>query len=147
MLNISIKKLSSDAIVPMKANGDAGYDLYSAEEYILQPLERKLFKTNIAMSIPYGYYGRIADRSGNAFKRGLHVMGGVIDSTYRGDIGVILVNLNRLEPGNEDYCTVINKGDRIAQIIFEKYNDAKFVEVEELDQTIRNDSGFGSSGN
>jgi dUTP pyrophosphatase len=142
-MQIKIKKLSPDAIIPSNTTGlEAGYDLYAVETDWIRALERKLFKTNIALEIPEGYYGRIADRSGNAYKLGLHVMGGVIDSTYRGDIGVILYNTNC----NEVDSIKIEKGQRIAQIIIEKCHEVEFVESNELSETSRNEKGFGSSG-
>lgn len=138
---LKIKKLTQDAIIPSRnSEGDAGLDLFSTENYTLKPLERKLFKTNIALAIPSGYYGRIADRSGNAYKKGLHVMGGVIDETYRGDVGVILFNTSDTEVS-------ITKADRIAQIIIEQYFNFEIEEVEDLEETVRGDKGFGSSGN
>ncbi len=164
-MQINFKKLSNLATVPTKNSGDAGYDLYSTEDYILKPLERKLFKTNIAIAIPEGYYGRIAPRSGLAYKYGIDVMAGVIDSTYLGDVGIILINLStpvyNLTPVRTDFsydsgkrfivCESfgeyeIKKGDRIAQIIFEKYHEFEFTEVKELDETVRGQSGFGDSG-
>jgi len=87
-ITIPFQKLSEKAKVPTQATfSDAGYDLYSAEEnYILKPGERKLFKTNISTAIPHSYYGRIAPRSGLAYKHGIDVLAGVVDSGYRGDI-------------------------------------------------------------
>lgn len=138
-MNIQLKKLNSATITPTKNDGDAGYDLYCLEKFSLLPMERNLFKTGIYLSIPYGYYGHICDRSGNAYKKGLHVLAGIIDSTYRGEVGVILVNLG-------DEQVEIKEGDRIAQIIFKKYEEVSFTEVDELDQTMRNTGGFGSTG-
>jgi hypothetical protein len=90
---IPFQKLSEKAKVPSQATfSDAGYDLFSTEAYALKPGERKLFKTNISTAIPHGYYGRIAPRSGLAYKHGIDVLAGVIDSGYRGDIGIILIN-------------------------------------------------------
>ena len=163
MLDIKIKKITELGITPTKNDGDAGYDLYSIEDYTLQPLERRLFKTNIALEIPTGYYGKICDRSGKALKNGLHVMAGTIDSTYRGDIGIVLINLSGLPlfleyilsylskmfPNTASYFgehVLIAKGDKIAQIVFRKYEDATFVE-EDLSETERAEKGFGSSGN
>lgn len=165
MNTIQIKKLGKDARIPTKNWGDAGYDLYSTEDYILKPLERKLLKTNIAISIPNGFFGRICDRSGNALKKGLHVMAGIIDSTYRGEVGVVLINLNHNFRNYPAYMQVIDekthkqvfqhivgedveikKGDRIAQLIIEEYKEISWQEVTELDQTIRNVGGFGSTG-
>ena len=88
---LQIKKLNDLAVTPTKGSPQsAGYDLYSIEKYTLKPLERKLFKTGLAMSIPSGMYGRIAPRSGMAFKQGIDVMAGVIDEDYRNEVGVVL---------------------------------------------------------
>jgi dUTP pyrophosphatase len=92
------------------------------------------------MSIPPGYYGRIAPRSGLALKYGIDVLAGVVDAGYRGEICVILYNTDK------DNLFHIKTGDRIAQIIIEKYYPMDFVEVEKLDESIRGNSGFGSSG-
>ena len=139
-MNILVKKLSDKAIIPTKEYGDAGFDLYSVEYYILSRMERKLFKTDIAMAIPQGCFGRVVDRSGNALKKGLHTMAGVIDSTYRGEIGVVLINLS-------ESPVEIKTGDRIAQLVIERYDESFLIEVSQLDETIRAEKGFGSSGN
>jgi dUTP pyrophosphatase len=143
MKKVSITKNINSAIVPTRGSMKAaGYDLYSTEFYILKPGERKLFKTGLSMAIPEGMYGRIAPRSGLAFKKGIDVLAGVIDEDYRGDIGVILINL-----GNEDFNVLV--GDRIAQIIFEFYNEVSFEEQsnnqESLGNTERGTGGFGST--
>jgi len=142
MVHIKIKKLRKDAKFPNYATPQsAGADLYSTEFHILKPGERKLFKTGIAMCIPESVYGRIAPRSGLAYKSGLDVMAGVIDPDYRGDVGVILINL-----GQEDKNILV--GDAIAQIIFEKYERAGwFIEESELDETVRGEGGYGSTDN
>jgi dUTP pyrophosphatase len=150
-MNILIKKLSDKAIMPTKNLGDAGWDLYSVEDYTLAPMERRLFKTDIAMSIPFGYFGRVVDRSGNALNKGLHVMAGVVDSIYRGEVGVVLINLNRQYNDSAPWVWIDNNveikaGDRIAQIIIEQYDESNFIEVDELDGSIRGTKGFGSSG-
>jgi dUTP pyrophosphatase len=137
---IYVKKLVGSAMIPARANKtDAGYDLWSVESYTLKPLERKLFKTGIAIEIPSGYYGRVAPRSGLAFKRGLDVMAGVIDSGFRGEVGVILINLSN----EEVYLT---HGDRIAQLIIETCHQPAMIQVEELNDSSRAEKGFGSSG-
>lgn len=142
-MKIKFKKLHPDAKMPTRANKtDAGYDLFSTEDGILMPLQRRLFKIGIAAAIPEGYYGRVAPRSGLALKRGLDIMAGVIDSGYRNEIGVILINLNR----DVFEMIEIKTGDRIAQLIIEKCHDAKFEEVENLDETERGAGGFGSTG-
>ena len=138
---MNIKKLLENAVIPTKGSeGAAGYDLYATDSYTLKPGERRLFKTGISMAIPSHMYGRIAPRSGLAYKSGIDVMAGVIDSDYRGDIGIILVNL-----GHEDF--VVKSGNRIAQFIFESlaYVDY-FTEVNDLDDTVRGDGGYESTG-
>jgi len=140
-MNIQIKKLSDKAVIPSQGSKyAAGYDLYAAEEVLVNALGRKLVKTNISISIPEGYYGRIAPRSGLAYKNGIDVLAGVIDSDYRGDIGVILFNTDH----NLDF--LVNIGDRIAQIIIEKCHSVNWETVEILDSTVRSSDGFGSSG-
>ena len=140
-MNIQIKKLSDKAKIPTQGSKyAAGYDLYAAEEVLVNTMGRKLVKTNISISIPEGYYGRIAPRSGLAYKNGIDVLAGVIDSDYRGDIGVILLNTDH----NLDF--EVNVGDRIAQIIIEKYHSVNWETVETLDATVRSEGGFGSSG-
>ena len=137
---LKIKKLESDAIIPTKANDtDAGYDLYALEDCEIGPHNHKLIKTGISMAIPKGYVGLIWPRSGLAYKHGLDVFAGVIDAGYRGDVGVLLYN-SRLEHYK------ITKGDRIAQILFQKIEDFDLVEVDNLDDSQRGAGGFGSSG-
>ena len=140
-MNIQIKKLSDKAKIPTQGSKyAAGYDLYAAEEVLVNTMGRKLVKTNISIAIPEGYYGRIAPRSGLAYKNGIDVLAGVIDSDYRGDIGVILLNTDH----NLDF--EVNVGDRIAQIIIEKCHSVNWETVETLDATVRSEGGFGSSG-
>lgn len=140
-MNIQIKKLSDKAKIPSQGSKyAAGYDLYAAEEVLVNTMGRKLVKTNISIAIPEGYYGRIAPRSGLAYKNGIDVLAGVIDSDYRGDIGVILLNTDH----NLDF--EVNVGDRIAQIIIEKCHSVNWETVETLDTTVRSEGGFGSSG-
>jgi dUTP pyrophosphatase len=139
MLTLPFKRTDPLAKIPTRgSNSAAGYDLCSTENYTLKPLERKLFKTGLSIEIPTGLYGRVAPRSGLAYKDGLDVMAGVIDEDYRGDVGVILINLGSVEKR-------IVMGDKIAQIIFENYNVVSLVELESLSVTARNDGGFGST--
>jgi len=141
VLTFNVKKLSENATVPTKGTlFAAGYDLYAAEDAVICCGSRKLVKTNISMEITPGYYGRIAPRSGLAYKNGIDVLAGVIDSDYRGDIGVILYNTDKNIEFN------VKKGDRIAQIIFEACYSASFQEVNELDSSVRQSGGFGSTG-
>ena len=140
-MNINIKLLNANSKIPSKTSADdAGYDLYSSEEVIIKPMERKLVKTGVAMSIPSGYYGHISDRSGMAFKKGAHCLGKIVDSSYRGDIGVIILNTDMYE------SIKIYIGDRIAQMIFKKYENVNFITEGELDDTNRGSAGYGSSG-
>lgn len=140
-MNIQIKKLSDQAKIPTQGSKyAAGYDLYAAEEVLVNTMGRKLVKTNISISVPEGYYGRIAPRSGLAYKNGIDVLAGVIDSDYRGDIGVILFNSDH----NLDFQ--VNVGDRIAQIIIEKCHSVNWDTVENLEASVRSEKGFGSSG-
>ncbi len=141
VLLINVKKLSENATLPSKGSSfAAGYDLYAAEDATIFCGDRKLIKTNISMEIIPGYYGRIAPRSGLAYKNGIDVLAGVIDSDYRGDIGVILYNTDK----NIDF--EVKKGDRIAQIIFEACYSATLNTVENLDNTLRQSGGYGSTG-
>ena len=121
----------------------AGMDLYANidEPITLKPLERTLVKTGLFISLPKGYEAQIRPRSGLAFKNGITVLNtpGTIDADYRGEIGVILVNLS-----SQNFT--INDGDRIAQMVIAKHETAIWEEVENLDETNRGEGGFGSSG-
>ena len=121
----------------------AGMDLYANidEPITLKPLERTLVKTGLFISLPKGYEAQVRPRSGLAFKNGITVLNtpGTIDADYRGEIGVILVNLS-----SQDFT--INDGDRIAQMVIAKHENAVWQEVDNLDETNRGVGGFGSSG-
>jgi len=140
MLKIKIQKIR-DVKTPNYAHeGDAGLDIYLAEEnYVLKPGERKGFLTGIKMKIPNGYAGLVWDKSGLASKRGIKTMAGVIDSTYRGEIIIVLVNL-----GDNNY--LVEKNTKIAQILIQKIEQVEVEEVENLNKTKRGDGGFGSTG-
>ena len=138
---MNIKKLHIHAKVPTRANpNDAGADLYSIESVVIPPLSRGVVKTGIALEIPVSYYGRVAPRSGLAAKHGIDVLAGVIDSSYRGEIGVVLLNTD------SSNSFTVNVGDRIAQLIIESHYNPVFVEVLDLLETNRGEGGFGSSG-
>lgn len=126
-----------------ETENSAGVDLHAniEEPVFLEPLQRHVIPTGICVSIPNGYEGQVRPRSGLAAKKGITVLNapGTIDADYRGEIGVILVNLS-------DTTFRINPGERIAQLVFAKCERAEFVEVEELDETVRGDGGFGSTG-
>lgn len=137
---IQVKVLNQDGKMPSRAHtDDAGWDLYTTIDAVLEVGERKLLPTGISMAIPKGYYGRIADRSGNSFNLGLHVLAGVIDSTYRAEIKVLLINLS-------NKSVEIKIGHRIAQIIITSISNMQLTQVDELDSTDRGVLGFGSSG-
>lgn len=137
---LNFVKLNDCARTPTKANeSDAGFDLYASHGAILERHTHKLIKTGIAMQIPKGYVGLIWPRSGMAYKHGIDVFAGVIDSGYRGDVGVILYNSQY-----SDYN--VKKGDRIAQIIIQKVENFEFTEVSDLNKADRENNGFGSTG-
>jgi deoxyuridine 5'-triphosphate nucleotidohydrolase len=133
---MKVKKILKHAKMPTQKQGDVGFDLYIAE------IERKdalhIIHTGIALEIPNGYWGLIADRSSMG-KKGFKVHGGVIDNSYRGEIIVILYNFNE----NVEQLTI---GDKIAQLILIKQNEILLEESDELSQTERGDKGFGSTG-
>lgn len=122
--------------------GDAGVDLRSSEEGIIQPGERMTVGTSLQIAIPAGYVGLVHSRSGLAAKHGVMVLNspGTVDAGYRGEIKVTLLNTDK----NEAF--VFKVGDRIAQLIFQKIERARFIEVERLPDSDRGESGFGSTG-
>lgn len=139
-MTIDVKLLHPDAKVPFRANRrDAGSDLYSIEPVWLEPGARAVVKTGISLSIPEGYYGRVAPRSGLAASKGIDVLAGVIDSTFRGEIGVVLIN-------HGDEAFVAPSGSRIAQLIIEKIETPEWRTVEDLEASARGADGFGSTG-
>lgn len=119
--------------------GDAGLDLFSVEEYLLKAGERRLFMLGIALEIETGNVLLVWDRSGLAAKFGIKTMGGVIDQTYRGEIGITLINTS-------DHNYMINKGDKIAQLLVQPIITAEIEEVGKLGETVRGSGAFGSSG-
>ncbi|NLV75548.1 MAG: dUTP diphosphatase [Tissierellia bacterium] len=142
-MKIKIVNKSPFPIPSYKTTGSAGIDLYAniLEPVRLKPLDRALIPTGLYISMPEGYEGQSRSRSGLALKHGICLANGIgtIDSDYRGEIGVILINL-----GEKEYT--INKGDRIAQMVFIKYEKVKFIEVDTLDNTERGTGGFGHTG-
>lgn len=149
---LQIKQFTSTSIVPTYGSDQAaGLDLYADvkhhapeggsgfETLTVKPGERKLVKTGIAIAAPSGHYARVAPRSGLAYKSGMDVMAGVIDEDYRGDVGVILINL-----GDKDF--IIHHGDRVAQLILERCTRCSVDVVAELSDTRRGAGKFGSTG-
>lgn len=139
MSNLLIKRLTPNARLPKRGSDfAAGYDLFTTDLYELRPGERHLYKTGLAMAIPTGLYGRIAPRSGLAYKHGIDVLAGVIDEDYRDDVGVILINFGDT-PWKPDPTKAI------AQIIFEYYTTiTDFVESDKLPDSNRK-GGYGQS--
>lgn len=139
-MKISVKRLHKDAVIPKHAKkGDAAIDLSACEERILKPMAKEVIKTGISMAIPEGYAGFVWDRSGMAAKHSIHSMAGVVDSGYRGEIMVVMINL-----GTEDFK--VEKSMRIAQMVIQPVSTAVMEEVDELDPTERGSGAFGSTG-
>jgi dUTP pyrophosphatase len=142
-LEILVTKLDNDAVIPTYAKpGDAGADLYSISELVLSPGERALVKTGIAIALPNGYVGLVHPRSGLGLKNGISVVNtpGTIDSGYRGEIGVVLINHDLHESFQ------VKKGDRIAQLVIQKVENANFKIVSQLPESERSAGGYGSTG-
>lgn len=136
---LQVKMLHRFALLPVKNPGDAGYDFYSCEYMTVAPHKRRLFRTGLACKFPSNYVARICDRSGMAAKRGLHVMAGVIDATFRGEWKILLFNTT-------DEAQCLEARTRIAQVLFYEVADFPIQEVSELDDTARGAGGFGSTG-
>lgn len=142
-IEIPVQLLDEGAVLPETAySGDAGIDLRSIEDVVLQPFERALIGTGLAVAIPEGYAGFVLPRSGSAIKQGLSLVNapGLIDSGYRGELKCIAINLDAQEPIH------IAAGDRIAQLVIMAVDAPKLIPVAQLDETERGAGGFGSSG-
>jgi|TARA_B100001094_G_scaffold252945_1_gene251153 dUTP pyrophosphatase len=138
---IKVKKTEPNAIIPTRANkADAGWDLYSLTTRSLAPQQRAIYRTGISLQIPEGHVGLLWPRSGLSVKSGVDVLAGVIDSGYRGEVQVCLLNTS-----NEDWVE-INEGDRIAQILFQEVPEFQLQQVDVLQNSGRGAGGFGSSG-
>ncbi len=142
-MQIKIINTSQHPLPNYETNASAGMDLRAnlTESITLKPLERTLVKTGLYIELPIGYEAQVRPRSGLAFKKGITVLNspGTVDADYRGEIGVILVNLS-----NEDF--VIENGERIAQLIIAQHERAEWRETIELTETSRGEGGFGSTG-
>lgn len=139
-MKLKIKRLDKELELPNFAHEhDAAMDLRASHSEVLKPGEKKIVKTGIQMAIPKGYAGLIWDRSGLAAKSSIHTMAGVIDAGYRGELGVVMINL-----GKEEFQ--VEKGMRIAQLIIHPILNMQVTEVEDLDETSRGEGGFGSTG-
>jgi dUTP pyrophosphatase len=142
-VHINIINTSANAIPAYETEGAAGMDLRTniAASITLRPLQRHLFTTGLFIELPMGFEAQVRPRSGLAFKRGITVLNspGTIDADYRGEIGVILVNLSEVD-------VTIEPGERIAQLVIAKHERAIFTEVKSLNETSRGAGGFGSTG-
>lgn len=142
-MKIQIINKSKHQLPSYETEGSAGMDIRAniSEPITLKPLERTIVKTGLFLSLPLGYEAQVRPRSGLAIKKGITLLNspGTIDSDYRGEVGVILVNLS-----NEDF--IINDGERIAQLVIAKHEQITWQEVEVLDETERGKGGFGSTG-
>jgi dUTP pyrophosphatase len=140
MIPLKVKKLYADAVLPSYAHeGDAGMDIFAYEEKLIAPGERCVVGTGIAAAFPIGYVALVWDKSGLAIKKGIKILGGVIDAGYRGEYKIGLLNTGK-EPFE------VKKGDKIAQVLIQKVERAAITEVDELDETARGEGGFGSTG-
>ena len=140
-MSLGVKKLGYDSILPTRgSDGAVGYDLYSNCDGVIAKGERGIVSTGIAISLPPGVYGRVAPRSGLAMKNGIQIGAGVIDPDYTGEISVIIFNM-----GDNDF--EVKKGARIAQLILERCETPPVEEIGLLQETLRGEGGFGSTGN
>lgn len=142
-VQVLVQRLDPELPMPSYAHpGDAGADLHAREPVTLGPGERALVPTGLAIAIPFGYVALIHPRSGLAAKQGVTVLNapGTVDAGYRGEIKVILVNTD------PTHVVTIERGDRIAQIVFQQFSQAEFISAERLPGSERGEGGFGSSG-
>lgn len=143
MVDVPISRLDPGIPLPEYAHpGDAGADLFSTIDLRIGPGERQLVPTGISIALPEGYAAFVHPRSGLAARHGLSVVNtpGTIDSGYRGEIKVLLINHDLHEPVD------LNRGDRIAQLVIQRVELAQFAEVEALPDSVRGDGGYGSTG-
>jgi dUTP pyrophosphatase len=140
---VLVKRLDRELPLPVYAlPGDAGADIVAAEDLLLEPGERAVLPTGIAIAVPEGYAAFVHPRSGLAARAGLGLVNapGTIDSGYRGEVKVIVINHDRSQPLR------LRRGDRIAQLVFQRVETARFVEVDELPASARGTGGHGSTG-
>lgn len=142
-LEVALVRLDTELPPPAYAHpGDAGADLRTTVDVTLKPGERALVPTGIAMALPEGYVGLVHPRSGLAAKHGLSIVNapGTVDAGYRGEVKVALVNLDPVE------AIELRRGDRVAQLVIQRFERAGFVEVGELPESVRGAGGYGSTG-
>jgi dUTP pyrophosphatase len=143
MVEILIRRLDADVPLPSYAHpGDAGADLVTTVDVRLEPGDRAMVPTGISIALPHGYVALVHPRSGLAAKCGLSIVNapGTVDAGYRGEVKVMLINLDRSEP------VVLARGDRIAQLVIQQVETARFIEVETLPDSVRGEGGYGSTG-
>jgi dUTP pyrophosphatase len=143
MIELRIKLLDEDLPLPRyQHDGDAGLDLPSRVDFVLEPGERAMIPTGIAVAIPPGYAGFVLPRSGLASRHGIALVNspGLVDSGYRGEMAIMMINTDKRKAFH------IKRGDRIAQLVIQKVENVTIVKVEELDDTSRGAGGFGSTG-
>lgn len=143
LTTLKVRRLDPELPLPRRAHaGDAGVDLCATDNVTLQPGQRQLVGTGIAVALPYGTVGLIHPRSGLAARQGLSIVNtpGTIDAEYRGELKVCLINLDPAEP------IEIQRGDRIAQLVVQRVELPEIIEVDELDETVRGEGGYGSTG-
>jgi dUTP pyrophosphatase len=139
-MTIQFKKLAPEAVIPHYAHtGDAGMDVVTTETHTLAPQEHYAFATGLAMQLPDGYVALVWDKSGRAVKEGLKTMAGVIDSGYRGEIKIALLNTTTSP-------VTINAGEKIAQMLIQQIERPEIQEASDLSDTARGTGGFGSTG-
>lgn len=142
-MQIKIINKSNHDLPHYETKSSAGMDLKAKlpQEIVLKPLERTIIKTGLFIALPKGYEAQVRPRSGLAIKKGITVLNapGTIDADYRGEIGIILINLSK-----EDF--IIKDGDRVAQLVIAEYSQAEWQQVEVLKETSRGEGGFGSTG-
>ena len=143
MIELQIKLLDEGLEMPRyQHEGDAGLDLQSRVDFVLEPGARAMIPTGIAVAIPPGYAGFVLPRSGLASRHGIALVNspGLVDSGYRGEMSIVMINTDKHETFH------IKRGDRIAQLVIQKVEEVKLVRVAELDNTSRGEGGFGSTG-
>ena len=142
-LDVNVVRLDPDLPLPQYAHpGDAGADLVTTVDVTLAPGERAMVPTGVAVALPDGYVALVHPRSGLAARHGLSIVNtpGTIDAGYRGEIKVMLINHDPQAP------VELRRGDRIAQLVVQRFERARFVEVERLPESVRGDGGYGSTG-
>ena len=142
-LLVRVRRVHDDAVLPSYAHpGDAGADLVTTVDVHLEPGERVLVPTGVAIALPEGYVALVHPRSGLAARFGVSIVNapGTVDAGYRGEIKVLLVNLDPREP------VCLGRGDRVAQLVVQRVEQARFVEVDRLPGSVRGDGGYGSTG-